>query len=82
MYKQHFINIVKNSHKRGDYKYNTFTGKSHSEKTKELMRKAKFGKGLGETNSQYGTMWITNGVENRKIKGENMIPDGWYRGRK
>ncbi len=36
---------------------------------------------LGSKNSQYGSMWITNGKENKKIKKENTIPDGWYRGR-
>lgn len=27
-------------------------------------------------------MWITNGTENRKIKKEDVIPEGWYIGRK
>ena len=39
------------------------------------------GKNSGEANSQYGTMWITNGTENKKIKKENVIPEGWYKGR-
>lgn len=36
----------------------------------------------GEKNSQYGTVWITNGIQNKKIKSGESIPDGWYRGRK
>jgi hypothetical protein len=36
----------------------------------------------GEKNSQYNTMWITNGTENKKIKKEDFIPEGWERGRK
>ena len=37
----------------------------------------------GSKNSQYGTMWITNGQENKKIKKEvDIIPEGWYKGRK
>ena len=36
----------------------------------------------GTKNSQYGTMWITNGVENKKIKRDQRIPEGWYKGRK
>ncbi len=35
----------------------------------------------GEKNSQYGTMWITDGIDNRKIKKEEVIPEGWRRGR-
>lgn len=33
----------------------------------------------GTGNSQYGTIWIHNGTEARKIRGD--IPDGWYRGK-
>ena len=37
----------------------------------------------GEKNSQYGTMWITDGTEkgSRKIQREEPIPDGFYKGR-
>lgn len=34
-----------------------------------------------EKNSQYGTMWITNGTKNKKIKKNEPIPEGWNRGR-
>ena len=33
----------------------------------------------GEKNPMFGTIWINNGKENKKIKGE--IPEGWVRGR-
>lgn len=33
----------------------------------------------GEGNSQFGTKWITNGIEEKKIKG--IIPDGFVLGR-
>lgn len=56
-----------------------WTGKKHSEETKQKLRKPK---NIGVNNSQYGTMWITNGVENKKIKKESEIPHGWYKGRK
>jgi len=36
----------------------------------------------GVKNSQFGTCWITNGKENKKIKKENIIPNGWKLGRK
>lgn len=32
-------------------------------------------------NSQYGTMWITDGTANQKIKKEDVIPEGWRKGR-
>jgi hypothetical protein len=61
---------------------NAFKNKKHSEKTKKLISKIKSGTGMKEKNSQYGTCWITNGVENKKIKKEEIIPEGWYKGRK
>ena len=36
----------------------------------------------GDRNSQYGTMWITNGISNKKIKNNLPIPNGWKKGRK
>tara|TARA_R110002167_G_scaffold309327_1_gene514156 strand:+ start:78 stop:770 length:693 start_codon:yes stop_codon:yes gene_type:complete len=37
----------------------------------------------GESNSQYGTMWISNIElqENKKISNEESLPKGWVRGR-
>ena len=36
----------------------------------------------GSKNSQHGSMWITNNIENKKIKKYvDSIPDGWYKGR-
>lgn len=57
----------------------SFKGKKHTEETKQKMRKPK---NQGKKNSQYGTMWITNGSENKKIKKIDNIPEGWYKGRK
>lgn len=40
---------------------------------------------IKELNSQYGTCWITNGAENKKIKRDdldNWISLGYYKGRK
>lgn len=57
-----------------------WSGKHHSEETKRKMSKSK---NAGFLNSQYGTMWITNGQENKKIKKDvDYIPEGWYKGRK
>lgn len=45
-----------------------FTGKQHSPETKELMSRKAKGKQAGDKNSQFGTCWVTNGVESKKIK--------------
>lgn len=39
-------------------------------------------RGKGENNSQFGTCWITNEIEDRKINKNSEIPDGWRKGRK
>lgn len=58
-----------------------FLGRSHTEETREQMKQSAKGKHTGEKNSQFGTMWITNGKENRKIKKDETIPEGWSKGR-
>lgn len=68
---------MKERHRLGLVKYDTFSGKTHSEETKVKLRKSK---NVGSDNSQYGSIWINNGIVTKKIKGN--IPDGWYRGRK
>ncbi len=59
----------------------SFLGKQHSAATKRKMSRAKKGKTIGDKNSQYGTMWITNGTNNKKILKNESIPSGWNRGR-
>ena len=61
---------------------NGFSGKNHSEETKLKMSLNKKGKSVGEKNSQFGTCWITNGISNKKIKNSDIVPNGWYYGRK
>jgi group I intron endonuclease len=53
-------------------------GKKHSEET--LKKKSESAK--GNKNSQFGTKWITNEKENKKIKNSDQIPEGWRAGRK
>lgn len=64
------------------YPNGTFFNKTHSDETKLKMSLSSKGTQTGNKNSQFGTMWITNGTENKKIKKEDFIPDGWNRGRK
>jgi hypothetical protein len=56
-------------------------GETHSEESKQIMSKVKKGTGTGETNSQFGSRWVTNGSENKKIKKDYLIPDNWRLGR-
>lgn len=35
----------------------------------------------GTKNSQYGKVWITDGVNNKSISSKNEIPNGWVKGR-
>lgn len=70
------------THKQGKIKYDTFRGKKHSDETKKKISETKKTQGLGFNNSQYGTCWITNGKENKKIFKGDYIPNGWELGRK
>jgi len=68
-------------------------GKLRSEETKKKMSAAQKGRIVteeakeklkeytGEKNSQFGTMWITDGNTNMKIKKDTLIPEGWSKGR-
>jgi len=76
---------LKKAHKLGKINYNTFEGKCHSEETKQLISEKRKGTGTGETNSQYGTCWITKDGTNKKIKKEDLetyLNEGWLKGRK
>ena len=56
-------------------------GKKHKPETIEKMKQSKIGHGIGEKNSQFGTCWITDGIQNKIIKKDNTIPNGWKLGR-
>lgn len=34
----------------------------------------------GSNNTQFGTMWITDGVSNKKVPKDYVVPSGWRRG--
>jgi len=64
--------------------YYDWNGKKHSDETKKKMSEDKKGTGMGESNSQYGTCWITRNGENKKINKELLdiyIIDEWIKGR-
>ena len=88
-----FIEQSKRLHAEGKFKNNYFG--ANMEKTLRAVELAKTPEATakkkqslaainhqqGTKNSQYGTMWITNGFENKKIKKIDKIPKGWYKGR-
>ena len=65
--------------KKIDFNFSTFKNRKHSEESKLKMKGQDKS---GNKNSQFGTMWITNGTENKKIKTTDTIPNGFYKGRK
>lgn len=73
---------MKKTHSEGKIRYDTFTGKKHTKETKKKMSEAKKKIYDGENNPSYGTCWITNEVESKKINKGDTIPEGWRLGRK
>ena len=61
-----------------------WSGRKHSSDTiKKMKLTAEVRQtSQGVRNSQYGTMWITDGVNNKKIKNNSSIPENWHKGRK
>lgn len=60
-----------------------WTGKTHKQSTIEKMKEthAKNNHQQGSKNSMYGKMWITNGVSSTRIMKDEVIPEGWRKGR-
>lgn len=59
-----------------------FKGKHHSKETITIISEKAKVTSKGERNSQYGTFWITNGVDNLKwSKDKGSVPEGYYKGR-
>lgn len=73
------IKLILGNNSRGN---KSFSGRNHSEISKEKIGKTNSVKQKGLCNSQFGTCWITNGKDNKKIKKEEQIPNDWKLGRK
>lgn len=58
-----------------------FVGRSHSDATKRIIGEKNSENHRGSANSQFGTMWITDGITDSKIKKDIPVPTGWHRGR-
>ena len=74
-------NNTKENHRLGKIKYDTTKGKNISEEHKIKIGKKNSIKQKGDRNSQFGSCWITNGEVNKKIKKNEIIPEGWKLGR-
>jgi hypothetical protein len=76
----------KRLHKEGKVKYDTFTGKSHTEEAKKSAGEKNSILQKGESNSQFGKMWVRNLESKETIKInqselEHYLESGWERGR-
>lgn len=59
----------------------SFLGKQHTDENKRKIGDANAKHQSGVGNSQFGTMWITDGTDSKKISKNESIPEGWRRGR-
>lgn len=87
-YRKKFLKRVseqmKYRHKLGIVKYDTFKNKNHTAESKIKIGKTNSEKQKGSLNSQFGTCWINNKKENKKIKKTELnkwIEIGWIKGR-
>lgn len=76
-FKEKWINNLSKSLKKYyEIHENPMKEKTHSDEVKKKISLRQSGK----NNSQFGTMWITNGKESKKINNKR-IPKGWKKGR-
>lgn len=64
-----------------------WTGRKHTEETKNKMRYSHKNQGVGQANSQFGMKWIYNEYEKKSIKVhkdelQSWLDQGWILGRK
>ena len=81
--KEHYVKMSRKGKQAIKIKFpdGIWKGKKHKEETKKLIGKTNSKHQAGEGNSQYNTMWITNGVDNLKIMRYDTIPHGYHKGR-
>ena len=76
----------KKLHREGKIKYDNFTGKSHTEEAKKSTGEKNSILQKGESNSQFGKIWIRNLESKKTLKIDpseldQYIESGWERGR-
>src|SRR3546814_14655367 len=72
---------MKEFHSLNPEKAKEFSKLSKSDSAIKKWKEKNDGFQTGRKNSQFGTMWITDGSKNQKIKKDMVIPIGWYKGR-
>lgn len=84
---ERIANISKSLKNTWQKKGHNWSGRKHSDQTKNAIGKANSVSQLGEGNSQYGKCWVYN--EELKISKsidkkllDNFIKNGWKKGRK
>jgi hypothetical protein len=60
---------------------NANLGRKFSLEHREKLSQVRKGKLTGENNGMYGKIWITDGKNNKVIKNEEKVPNGWYKGK-
>ena len=63
------------------YPNGIWSGKRHKQSTKKKIGALSSIHQSGTGNSQFGSMWITDGKQNRKIKKDSTIPTSFRKGR-
>jgi hypothetical protein len=72
---------LKQLHSEGSVKIPNWNGKKHRDESKKKIGAANAISQAGSKNSQFGTMWITDGKSSVKISKDSAIPEGWRKGR-
>lgn len=76
---------VKNTYQNGRLKFESFNfnNKKHSKESRDKIAESNKLNGIGVKNSQYGTCWINDGKNNKKINKKilnNFLNEGWLKG--
>jgi hypothetical protein len=71
-------NFIENKENR---KYASDLSKTPEAILKRKQTYSKIQHQKGEKNSQFGSMWITNGLENKKVSKNSSLQEGWRKGR-
>ena len=77
-FKENISSSLKKRYNNFDHHWN---GMKHTEDTKRKIGEKNSILQSGSRNSQFGSMWITNGIQSKKINTFDAIPETWYKGR-